>query len=109
MAFAKKGSRAITVDGADYRWLLSPDSGYSIIVVQSASGAGRKLAITVDWSRVTYPFAQQDGALKITPALVAKLIKNGLREGWVPTEAGRDFVCRLLSDETLKLPPSAQN
>lgn len=43
MALAKKGSRRITVDGVLYRWVLSPDDGYMVLVTESADASGQRL------------------------------------------------------------------
>jgi len=54
MALSKKKSRAIAVDGEDYRWSFSPDSGFSIIVVQAAMGTGQKLEVYIHWDQYGY-------------------------------------------------------
>lgn len=102
MALAKKGSRKITVDGVDYRWAFSPDSGYSVVMVQSFEGAGQKLAVYIRWSEITYSFSQDNGYIKVSPGLVSDMIAQALHLGWQAQERGQDFVCDLLSDETLK-------
>lgn len=102
MALSKKGSRSIHVDGADYRWAFSNDSGYSVVMVQSAEGMGQKLAVYIHWSEITYSFRDDNGSIKVTPGLVRDMICGALKQGWVPAELGQDFVCDLLRDETLK-------
>ena len=37
MGLAKRGTRKITVSGAAFRWKISPDDGYMVLVVESAT------------------------------------------------------------------------
>jgi len=101
MTLAKKGSKPITVEGTDYRWAVSPDSGYAVLVVQSASGRGAKLIIYVDWSRYKYSFSHTTGIIEIKPSLVGRLIGQARRKGWQPSAQTKDHEFNLFADETL--------
>ena len=101
MALGKKGSRTITVDDVVYRWAVSPDSGYSVVIVQSENGDGEKLLVSINWMQERYSFSGDDGSLKITPGLVRMLIQKGIEAGWSPDKQGRDLSCDLMADETL--------
>lgn len=101
MSLAAKGSRPITVDGEAYRWVLSPDSGYNVIVVQAAAGNGAKLLVYVSYSNIRYVGADADGRIAVTPALVTSIIRQALQNGWRPDELGGDFTCDLESDESI--------
>ena len=103
MSLAAKGSRPITIDGDAYRWAVSPDSGYNVIVVQAATGDGAKLLVYVSYSNIRYASADADGQLAVTPALVTSIIRQGRQNGWQPDQNGPDAVCDLQSDETIKL------
>lgn len=101
MSFAAKNSRAITVDGISYRWALSPDSGYDVLVVQSASGVGVKLRVYIAYSTVAYSGAEPDGRLSVTPGLVTAIIRQACEHAWLPSEKGRDMVCDLKGDAAI--------
>ena len=94
MALAKKDSRVIRVNGIDYRWALSPDSGYSVLVAQHAEANGSKLTIYIrpDAGEANPTAITQT---PVTPSLVAGLIQQALQLGWPSTERTLDFVCDL--------------
>ena len=82
MGLAKKGSREIDVDGVTYRWALSPDSGYAVLVAELYDGSGQRLeAQTTYGSEVGHSAA-------VTPHGVAKTIRLALTEGWQPASRG---------------------
>ena len=101
MSFAAKSSRAITVDGVSYRWALSPDSGYDVLVVQSASGVGAKLRVYISYATVAYAGAEPDGRLSVTPGLVTAIIRQACEHGWLREVRGRDMVCDLKGDAAI--------
>ncbi len=98
MSLARTGSRAITVDEVAYRWAVSPDSGYDVIVVQAATGAGAKLRVYVSYMQVTYADADDQGRLAVTPGLVTAIIRQACEHGWQPGETGRDTTGDLQAD-----------
>ena len=103
MSLAAKHSRTINVDDEAYRWAVSPDSGYDVLVVQAADGTGAKLLTTVDYSGTTYASADENGSLAISPALVVSIIRQSRENGWQPNETGNDFTCRLMPDERIEM------
>ena len=98
MSLARSGSRAITVDDVAYRWAVSPDSGYDVIVVQPATGAGAKLRVYVSYRQVAYADADDQGRLAVTPGLVTSIIRQAGEHGWQPGQTGRDTICDLQAD-----------
>ena len=83
MAISKKKSRKIVVDGQAYRWAVSEDSGYSVVVVQSDLGSGQKLEALLDWAcRTSTATGAGVRIPEITPAMVSQLVRSALREGW---------------------------
>ena len=98
MSLARSGSRAITVDDIAYRWALSPDSGYDVIVVQAATGVGAKLRVYVSYLQVVYADADDQGRLAVTPGLVTLIIRQACEHGWQPGETGLDTTCDLQAD-----------
>lgn len=95
MSLSKRKSRKISVDGEDYRWSPSRDSGYMVLVVQHISGKGKKLEVIIsdDENIVvengTYSIEIGDqNKLIITPKLVEILIRDSIYLGWNPSEKG---------------------
>lgn len=84
VAIARRGSKRITVADVEYRWAVSEDSGYKVIVVQHASGSGQRLeartSVSVDYRQIA-----------VRPGAVAKLIEAAIDEGWEPESSGPPF------------------
>ncbi len=92
MGLARKGSRKITVDRTQYRWVLSPDSGYVVLVVELLDSPGQRLE------------AYSDLPSSITPSFVARVIRLALRQNWQPAESGLPPF-RIGAGETLQIAP----
>ena len=43
MTLARNGTRKIVVGAESYRWVVSPDDGYLVLVVESADDPGQKV------------------------------------------------------------------
>jgi len=87
VALGKKQSRLIEVDGIEYRWAFSIDSGYATIVVQHGQGSGRRLETQTGvwhWG--------EERAVK--PSAVAAVILFAKERGWNPLERGPAFRLR---------------
>ncbi len=84
MGLAKKGSRLFVVGDAEYRWAVSPDSGYTVLVVESASDPGQRLEAYLDYE--TQPPNVE--AVQITPAVVRRVVVRAVSAGWRPREKG---------------------
>ena len=90
MSLAKKGTRRILVDGVPYRWVVSPNDGYMVQVVERADGPGQRLEAFFEYHDVTEPVGA--GALHIVgqlhcirPGVVRAVILAGLARGWQPS------------------------
>lgn len=103
MSLAAKNSRRIVVDDEAYRWAVSPDSGYNVIVVQAANGDGAKFKVYVSYTGIHYASANADGQLAVTPALVTSIIRQGRQRGWDPATNGHDAIADLAADATIVL------
>jgi hypothetical protein len=111
MALAKKGSRAITVDGQKFRWSVRPKPTYSqglawsplSFAVEAVGGAGCALHVTLARPR-------PDNWLKkpsapVTPREVAAIIRRAMKSGWKPAEPGSPF--EITEDDTSTEPSSS--
>ena len=93
MTLSNRKSRKIIVDDEEYRWSPSQDSGYMILVVQNASGQGKRLEVVVsDDKNIVIEndnyIIEIGGKLMITPKLVQKVIRDALLLGWKPKDLG---------------------
>ena len=91
MALPRKGTRSITVDGTAYRWTVSPDSGYMVLVVELAREPGQRLLANFEYGDVYAPAGANAVHIvaqrtTLTPGVVARTIREGLRRGWLPAE-----------------------
>ena len=83
MGLPKKGSSKIRVGDRNFRWAVSPDSGYMHIVVQQESGRGQRLQVLVDCEPA------------VTPGVVRNCILEALKKGWKPEKPRAPFaLCR---------------
>ena len=80
MALAKKESRTLVTGGIRYRWVVSPDSGYMVLVVINDESPGQKLEVQMDYDDLS---AHQEHR-QITPGFVVGCIEEGLQRGWQP-------------------------
>jgi hypothetical protein len=71
MALSKASSR-IRIGATDYRWIVSSERGFMVVVIQKATGKGSRHRSVVDWK------------LLVTPSIVRKIILNALKGGWDP-------------------------
>lgn len=88
MALRRKGTRRITVDGAEYRWIVSADDEPGLgIVVESYDEPGRRLVVWIEHGYV------------ISPQVVERAIQLGLTSGWDPSSKGVDLRLRPGGDQ----------
>ena len=109
MSLSKRNSRKIVIDGDEYRWSPSQDSGYMVLVVQHISGQGQRIeAIVSDDNNVIIENGSYtmdvggDHKLMITPNVVRQVIKDALQLGWRPAENGKPLGL-ILDNETMEL------
>ena len=92
MALPRRGSRLITVDAREYRWIVSPNDGWIEVVVERTDGPGRRLVARTGYHDLTNEaglnLAQQP---KITPAFVRRAILAAIAAGWKPSVRGKHF------------------
>lgn len=101
MALSKIKSRKIVVDGAAYRWVFSPDSGFFYVIVQCSSGNGARLEAqsSSDWLDF--------GDAHISPGSVEALIRLAINDGWTPSTNGAPFRVKDF-DRRLGIRPKAE-
>ncbi|GAA1463787.1 hypothetical protein NE857_00330 [Nocardiopsis exhalans] len=95
MSLLRKGSRRITVDGADYRWRIRHRPTYSqgngwtnlVFAVEYAESPGRALVVETGNPRPDN-WLGLGPAVSITPVVVAAAIRRALKEGWSPQATG---------------------
>lgn len=97
MALPKKTSRSINVDGQSYRWMIRDNGDHYLLAIQHASGRGQKLTLSLyaEGRRIDLP------ALEVTPGLVEKIIREGLKMGWQPERLGSPQSMRIRQGDAL--------
>lgn len=86
MTLPRRTSRGITVDGARYRWLVTPVSDFSLrLIIQHDQGQSQRLVLTCREVFGT------NRVPPITPRYVAASIRHALRAGWMPLAPGADL------------------
>ena len=93
MAFRRKHSRPISVDGIDYRWRLGRASRSEIttpLFVWTNSTDGTRLFATISgvWDDQLPEWLPMGRGTPVTPSFVADVIREAIRIGWRPKTAG---------------------
>ena len=99
VALARKKTRLIHVDGADYRWVVSPDDGYLVLVVELARSPRSRLLVYTNYDDLLVPDRDIGGytlfqQTEITPGFVRRWIEYALAHGWQPAAPGGEFRLR---------------
>jgi hypothetical protein len=47
VGLAKRGTRLLVVEGVTYRWVVSPDDGYMVLVAELSDTPGQRLKTTL--------------------------------------------------------------
>ncbi len=85
MPLAHKGSRPITVDGTKYRWVVSSDNSYVVVVIKAYESAGQRteVYINTDINRlwVEFPHINDLNLRIVKPSDVRAMINKLLRRG----------------------------
>ena len=91
MTIARKGTRPITIDGIEYRWLVRLGKHHDLyLITELANEPGQVLIAKLRQSTI------------VTPWLVKKTIDHALMQGWQPQQSGQDFIIRIYG--SLKMP-----
>lgn len=93
MALPRKGSRCISVEGVTYRWMVSPNDGFMVLIVELADHPGQQLGACFGYQDVLKPKKAGVSAIvgqlrSITPGVVRSLILTALSRGWQPSRRG---------------------
>lgn len=90
MAIPRKGSRALDVDGNQFRFLVKDVRGPTV----TENGDPTQVRVTVQEDadhpgrclQFTWPYKQA-----LTPEDVRNAVRDGMKAGWVPAERGGVF------------------
>ncbi|MES2381885.1 MAG: hypothetical protein V4538_12640 [Bacteroidota bacterium] len=92
MSLNKKNSRPIRVNGAEFRWTISPAMHQITFVAESSGVKGRKIEVLIDsdinsfW--VEFPNVEDLNLKIITPKDAENIIAQALKSGWIVSEKG---------------------
>jgi hypothetical protein len=108
VGLATRGTRCITVDGAAYRWVVSPDDAYMVLVAELANEPGQRLEALFRYHDLCE--APGAGVLRIVgqrrtvrPGVVRAVVQVALRRGWQPSRRGLPAFRVLDADELVPL------
>ena len=89
MSLARRTSRKIQVNGVEYRWAVSPDSGYMRLVIERADVAGQRVEASFEYYDAVGPDGRNEGQRQsISPGVVREIIAHALLHGWHPDQRG---------------------
>jgi hypothetical protein len=83
----------MVVDGAAYRWVVSPDDGYLVLVAELADDPGQRLEVIFEYHDVYAPVGSSARGIlgqrgSVRPAVVRAAIQVALSRGWQPARRG---------------------
>jgi hypothetical protein len=85
----KDNRRRITVDGVVYRYTISPDDGFVVLIARPEDARGQRLWVSFgyhdNWVPVGGGAHSSAGHRLILPRVVRLAILAGLRRGWDPS------------------------
>jgi hypothetical protein len=93
MALASKGTRRITVDGVNYRWVVAPDDGYMVLVVERADDPGQRLEAYFKYHDLLEPAEANSSRIvgqlrSISPDVVRVVLLAAMGRGWQASRKG---------------------
>lgn len=93
MALASKGTRRITVEGVGYRWVVAPDDGYMVLVVELADDRGQRLEAYFKYHDVLQPAEAGSSRIvgqlrSVSPGVVRAVVLSALGRGWQASRKG---------------------
>lgn len=109
MALPKKGTRKITVNESDYRWLIRKKATYTqsiyddeklSVAIELAENPGTTLHIYTDRDHA-YDIKTKK-VIPIVPSDISNWINKALLLGWKPLEKGKTFHAEI-EDGRLKI------
>jgi hypothetical protein len=103
MGLAKKGSRKINVENTEYRWTVSPDDGFMVIVVEKRENPGQRLSVQIGYDDERSHSGVSVQRQKITPSLIRQVILKARSLGWTPTQRGKELCLRLQRDNLVPI------
>ena len=90
MAIPNKNSRKIFVADETYRWIISPDDGFIVFVVEHENVKGRRLEVNI-----------HSNSKIINPKDAELIIYRAIEKGWNPKEKGSPLIFDLSDDYLL--------
>lgn len=92
MALSKKGSRLITLEETQFRWLISSNAGYSVFVAEKEGIKGKRMEAFFERYKNKFLPAHliksPANLVIIKPGDAASIIRQALDLGWNPEEKG---------------------
>jgi hypothetical protein len=81
-----KGFRAITVDGASYRWCFRSGAEDSTVKLQGTNSGGQQAVVTMRGVRDPWVAFSDGNAewISVTPRIARRMILQALARGWQP-------------------------
>jgi len=92
MALPKKGSRLLTVEDSNYRWMATGNDGWIDLYIELDGAKGQQLMVKFDYRH--REIKEADGVspeqqFVVTPNIVRQTIIYGIENGWKPGENGK--------------------
>ncbi|KMQ62606.1 hypothetical protein ACM40_10055 [Chryseobacterium sp. BLS98] len=88
MALPKKTSRLIIVENIKYCWIATGNDNIINLIICLQENSGQKLLMNFDYIQNEN---QEVIDTQITPSIVEKAIKYGLKQGWEPNNKQKDL------------------
>jgi hypothetical protein len=106
MAFPKKKSRIITIDGKKYRCMVGPNDGYCVFYAELDDAKGRIIEAyfetEIDNYWVEFPNVSKLNLKILKPKDFESIIRQAQHLGWDPTEKGKPLQFDWVNDRLIE-------
>jgi hypothetical protein len=102
MALPKTGSRVITVEEYNYRWMASGNDGWIDLYVELDGEKGQRLMVKFDYHHKRIQMNDSVSLQQqfvVTPDIVRQTIIYGKKNGWKPSEKGKPLDLHHIDDK----------
>jgi len=110
VTISRKNARSIIINDENFRWTVSPGSGFLILVVEHGTIKGQRIEVYVDSDIDSYwveiPYVENMNLRLIKPNVVRKVIIEAIQIGWNYKEPGKTIVFDLITRTPLCSEPA---
>lgn len=106
MTLIKKATRTIKINNETFRWVISPNNDYIVLVVENNDIKGSKINVyietDIDKYWINFPKVENMNLKVIKPKDVEFIIKQAIKQGWDSKKSGKPIIFYLKQNVLIK-------